>query len=218
MSEAKKQSTEQFVGIADISDNAVVLKDGSLRAVVEVSAINFELRSEDEQIAILQNFQKFLNAADFPLEIVINSRKINIDEYLKVVSDAVDASSNELMKIQGIEYAKFIKELADLANIMQKKFYVVVPFYITETPTPSGLLESIKDVVKPSSGDKIVKVDPGQLESAKNQLLQRVELVYDGLIGLGVKTKLLDKEGLMSLFYGLYNHDNKTTFKKEDGF
>ena len=108
----KGQSTEQFVEIADIRDNVVILKNGSLRAVVEVAAINFELRSEEEQIAILQNFQKFLNSVDFPLEIVSTSRRLNIDDYLKVVTESIDTIENELLKIQGVEYAKFIKELS----------------------------------------------------------------------------------------------------------
>ncbi len=214
MANNEKQSTEKFVSISDIRDNAVILKDSSLRAVVEVSAINFELRSEDEQMAILQNFQKFLNSVDFPLQIAIKSRRINIDEYLKVVSDTVGSSNNELVKIQGTEYMKFIKELAELANIMQKKFYVVIPFYITEAPTPTGLFESVKDLIK-SSKERVVKIDEDKLETAKNQLLQRVGLIYDGLIGLGVKAQLLDKNELLTLFYGLYNHDNKTVFKKE---
>lgn len=211
--QAKSQSTEQFVEIADIKDNAVILKDGSLRAVVEVSAINFELRSEDEQIAILQNFQKFLNSADFPLQIMVSSRRMNIDDYLKVISEAVEASGSELVKIQGLEYARFIKELAELANIMQKKFFVVIPFYITETPTPTGLFKDIKDLLSPSK-ERVVKIDDVKLETAKNQLLQRVDLVYDSLIGLGVKIKILDKDDLLTLFYGLYNHDNKVVFKK----
>ncbi len=214
-SKTKKQSTEQFVSIADIRDNVVILKNGSLRAVIEVSAINFELRSEDEQIAILQNFQKFLNSSDFPLEIMVSSRRLNIEDYLKVVNEALESSTNELIRIQAMEYSKFIKDLAELANIMQKKFYVIVPFYMTETPTPTGLMESIKTLLKPS-GEQAVRIDDAKLETGKNQLMQRVDLVYDGLVGVGVKAKLLEKDQLMTLYYGLYNHDIKTTFNKPD--
>lgn len=212
----KGQSTEQFVEIADIRDNVVILKNGSLRAVVEVAAINFELRSEEEQIAILQNFQKFLNSVDFPLEIVSTSRRLNIDDYLKVVTESIDTIENELLKIQGVEYAKFIKELSELANIMQKRFFVIVPFYLSMTPTSSkGLLDGLREVLLPSKRG-MVKLDEEKFQTAQNQLLQRVELIYDGLVGLGVKSQLLQKEELMSLFYGLYNHDTKTVFKKSE--
>ena len=210
----KRQSTEQFVEVADIKDNVVILKNGSLRAVVEVSAINFELRSEEEQIAILQNFQRFLNAMDFPFEIVSTSRRLNIDMYLKLISESIDTTENELVKIQGMEYAKFIKELSELANIMEKRFFVVVPFYIfgVSSASTSGFLGNIKEILGTSKKGNAVKLDEEKFQTAQNQLLQRVELIYDGLIGLGVRTKLLKKEELMSLFYGLYNHDTKTSF------
>lgn len=213
----KNSSTEQFVEIADIRDNVVILKNGSLRAVVEVSAINFELRSEEEQIAILQNFQRFVNSVDFPIQIVSISRKLNIDDYLKVIAQSIETSDNELIKIQGIEYSNFIKELSELANIMQKKFFVIVPFYVTGIVTPSakGFLEGVKEILGPSK-TATVKLDEERFQTAQNQLLQKVELIYGGLVGLGIKSQLLQKEELMSLFYGIYNHDTKTVFKKED--
>ncbi len=207
------QSTKQLVDVADIVDNVVLLKNGSLRAVIEVSAINFELRSEGEQIAILQNFQRFVNSTDFPLQIVINSRKLNIDEYLKLIEQSSNDLTNELLKIQADEYGKFIKELSDLSNIMSKKFYIVVPFYVFEAPSKAGITQSIKSIFKPSTVAK--QLTPEQLETYKSQLLQRTELIFDGLIGLGLKTKLLEKDDLMNLFYGLYNPSSKSDFKHE---
>src|SRR5258708_913713 len=135
-------STKQLVAIADIKDSIVLLQGGSLRAVIEVSAINFELRSEEEQMGILQNFQRFLNSIDFPLQMIVNSRQLNMDAYLKLVDGVAEASTNELLKIQAIEYGKFVKELLQLSNIMTKHFYVVLPFYVFETPTKTGVLDS----------------------------------------------------------------------------
>lgn len=197
------QSTKQLVEISNIIDNIVLLKNGSLRAVIEVSALNFELRSEGEQIAILQNFQRFINSIDFPLQIVVNSRKLNIDEYLKLIDQFSNELTNELLKIQASEYSKFIGELSDLSNIMSKKFYIVVPFYVFEAPSKSGITQSIKSIFKPSAVVK--ELTPEQLETYKSQLLQRTELIFDGLIGLGLKAKTLEKDDLMNLFYGLYN-------------
>lgn len=205
------QSTKQLVDISDIIDNIVLLKNGSLRAVIEISAINFELRSDGEQVAILQNFQRFLNSTDFPLQIVMNSRKLDIDEYVKLIDATADSLTSELLKIQAAEYSKFIKELSELSNIMSKKFYVVIPFYVFEAPTKAGIAQSFKSILKPSSVVK--QLTPEQLETYKTQLIQRVELVYDGLIGLGLKTRLLEKEELMNLYYGLYNPGIKVEFK-----
>ncbi len=205
------QSTKQLVEVANIIDNIVLLKNGSLRAVIEVSAINFELRSEGEQIAILQNFQRFVNSIDFPLQIVINSRKLNIDEYLKLIDQFSNDLTNELLKIQAAEYSKFIKDLSDLSNIMSKKFYIVVPFYVFEAPSKSGIAQSLKSIFKPST--VIKELTPEQLETYKGQLLQRTELIFDGLVGMGLKAKTLERDDLMTLFYGLYNPSSKSDFQ-----
>lgn len=205
------QSTKQLVAVANIIDNVVLLKNGSLRTVVQVSAINFELRSEGEQVAILQNFQRFVNSVDFPLQIVVNSRKLNIDEYLKLIDQSSNELSNELLKIQAAEYGKFVGELSDLSNIMSKKFYIVVPFYVFETPSKSGIMQSLKSIIKPSAVAK--ELTPEQLETYKSQLLQRTELIFDGLVGMGLTTKTLETDDLMNLFYGLYNPSSKSDFK-----
>ena len=209
------QSTKNLVDIADIVDNIVILKNGSLRTVIEVSSINFELRSEGEQVAILQNFQRFLNSTDFPLQIVVNSRKLDIEDYVKLIDKSTESLTSELLKIQAAEYSKFIKELADLSNIMSKKFYIVVPFYVFETPSKTGLVDSIKSILKPPDVAKQIK--PEQLETYRNQLMQRVELVFDGLVGLGLKTRLLEGPELMNLYYGLYNPGVKVEFQNQNG-
>src|SRR3989338_733817 len=205
------QSTKNLVEISNIIDNIVLLKNGSLRAVIEVSATNFELRSEGEQIAILQNFQRFVNSIDFPLQIVINSRKLNIDEYLKLIDQFSNELTNELLKIQAAEYSKFVKDLSDLSNIMSKKFYIVVPFYVFEAPSKSGITQSLKSIFKPSTVAK--GLTPEQLETYKSQLLQRTELIFDGLVGMGLKAKTLERDELMNLFYGLYNPSSKNNFE-----
>lgn len=205
------QSTKQLVGISNIIDNVVLLKNGSLRSVIEVTAINFELRSEGEQIAILQNFQRFVNSIDFPLQIVVNSRKLNIDEYVKLIEKSSSELTNELLKIQATEYSKFISELSDLSNIMSKKFYIVIPFYVFEAPSKAGITQSLKSIFKPSTVAK--ELTPEQLETYKSQLLQRTELIFDGLVGMGLKTRTLEKDDLINLFYGLYNPSTKSDFK-----
>ena len=197
------QSTEQLVPIADIREDVVVLKNGSLRMVLDVSAINFELRSADDQIAILQGFQRFLNSTDFPLQIVVSSRELDIDAYLKTIDQIADSTENELMKIQASEYSQFIRELSSLSNIMLKKFYVIIPFYIYETPKITGLVQSLKGMFKSKEVSK--EFTEEQFVTYKNQLLQRAELIYGGLVGLGLKIRTLENEELKKLYYELYN-------------
>ncbi|OGN23182.1 MAG: hypothetical protein A2918_04075 [Candidatus Yanofskybacteria bacterium RIFCSPLOWO2_01_FULL_42_49] len=197
------QSTEQLVPVADIREGVVILKNGSLRMILEVSAINFELRSANEQTAILQSFQRFLNSVDFPVQIVISSRELNISIYLKTVDGVVESTENELLKIQASEYSRFIKELSGLSNIMSKKFFVVIPFYIFETPEVTGLIQSLKGLLKPKETAK--ELTDEQFSTYRNQLLQRAELVYGGLVGLGLRIRPLEDEEIKKLYYELYN-------------
>lgn len=206
-------STQRLVAISEIKDNVVLLKDGSLRAIIEVSAINFELRSEDEQIAIIQNFQKFLNSVDFPLHITIVSRRLYIDNYLKLATEASGQIDNELLRIQAGEYMKFIKELSSLTNIMSKKFYITVPFYIFESPTKTGIFQSLKSTINPVK--TLGEIPEEKFQIYKNQLMQRAELVFGGLVGLGLRTRLLERDELIQTFYNLYNPTTKSTEEKK---
>lgn len=204
----KNQSTKDFVIISEIRDNVAVLKDGSLRSVIEVNSMNFDLKSTDEQTAIIRAFQNFLNSIDFPLQIAISSRKLDVGPYVKSLDALTTSISNELMKIQATEYTRFIKGLTELANIMSKKFYVVVPLHVIETiakagGTAKGFLGALKSIVSPS---KFVKsLTDQELEGYKVQLNQRTEFLMGGIGGLGLESRILNKEELMNLYYGYYN-------------
>lgn len=205
MAENKTTTTKDFVDIEEIKDEIIVLKNGSLRAVIEVGSINFELKSQDEQIAIIQAFQSFLNSLDFSLQIVVNSRKMDIRPYIESLNKKIETINHELLRIQAIEYSRFVSGLTELANIMSKKFYIVVPFYLAEAPISKkgGIFGSVKALIKPSA--VIKKIDETQFENYKTQIMQRVEVVYEGLIGIGVETRVLKKEELKNIFYNLYN-------------
>ncbi len=197
-------NTKDFVEIADIRDEIIILKTGSFRAVIEAGSINFELKSQNEQIAIVQAFQNFLNSVDFPVQIVIHSRKLDIKPYIENLNKQTETIDHELLKIQAIEYTRFVSGLTELTNIMSKKFYVVVPFYLIEAPiSKRGLLNFLGSAVKPSA--TIKKFDEAQFESYKAQIIQRVELIYEGLSGIGINTRLLKQQELKDLFYNLYN-------------
>jgi len=195
-------STKEFVQIQEIRDKVLILKDGSLRQIIKVGSTNFELKSQDEQLAILAGFRDFLNALDFSLEIMAMSRKLNIGKYLEFLDQVAEAQQNELMRIQAVEYSRFIKELTQLANIIAKDFFVVVPFYIGPR-TKGGIGEIFKSIFKPA---QIVKrLTPEEFESYESQLNQRVDLVYENLAGLGLGVKVLKQDELVNLYYRFYN-------------
>ena len=206
MAENKKPSntTKELVELEDIRENVVILKNGSLRMLLRVSAINFDLKSEDEQKAIVLGFQNFLNSIDFPVQISIQSRKIDIKPYLEYLNQNLDNIKNELLRIQAMEYIEFITGLTELSNIMSKEFYLVVPFYLIEAPvTKQGLLGSVQSLLRPS--DTVKKLDDEKFATYKNQLSQRAILLSEGLSSLGMKIEEMQESELKSMFYNLYN-------------
>lgn len=207
MADKVQQTTKDFVEIADIRGTVAILKDGSLRSLLEVNSVNFELKSADEQTAIISAFQNFLNSIDFPLQISINSRRLNIGPYIESLDNLTKSISSELLKIQAIEYTRFIKGLTELANIMSKKFYIVIPLYIVETVTKAAtkknILETFKSVVSPS---KFVRtLSDQELENYKIQLSQRIEYVTGGISSLGLEARILNEGELKNLYYSYYN-------------
>lgn len=206
------QSTLQFVEVADVKDDFLILKNGTLRAVLEVNSINFELRSQDEQTAILNRFQEFLNALDFPIQILVNARKLNIKLYLESLEELIKASENELLRIQTVEYSRFIKGLVELTNIMSRRFFVVIPFYFIEAATKEGILKGLGSIFK-SSAESIQKLSDEQFQSYAGQLRQRIGLVEAGLSSMGIRARQLNREELVNLFYQIYNPGSPETLE-----
>ena len=169
--------------------------------------MNFELKSLDEQTAIIHAFQNFLNSIDFPLQIAMNSRRLDIRPYLKSLDDIIQNTTNELMKIQATEYTRFIKGLTELANIMSKEFYIVIPLYIVETvgtgKQKSSIFDAFKNVISPAEFTKTITDQ--ELEGYKIQMDQRVQFVMGSVGGMGIETRLLNKDELMNLYYSFYN-------------
>ena len=122
------KSTQNILEISSIQDNMVILKNATVRAVLMVSSINFALKNQDEQEGIISAFYSFLNSIDYPLQIVIQSRSLDIDNYLNKLDKLGKQQTNELLRMQTIEYTQFIRELLDLQSIMSKKFYIVIPY------------------------------------------------------------------------------------------
>ncbi len=190
--------TQQFLEIDQIKEGVVVLKNKSLRGVIMVSSLNFALKSDEEQQAIIYQFQNFLNSLDFPLEVAVQSRILNITGYLDKLKELEQSQENELLKIQTAEYQKFIKDLIAGGQILSKNFFVVVPFTLFEIPglTPNkGLLK--KQQPEAPSED--------QFQRAKSQLWQRMEFVALGLRRCGLQCIPLNTSELIELFWSLYH-------------
>lgn len=194
-------SMQQYLNIAEIKDGVVVLKDGSLRVVLAVSSINFDLKSSTEQEAIIYAYQRFLNALDFPLQILITTRKFDIKPYLHMLERKKETERNVLLRGQIEDYMKFVSELVNVSNIMSKLFYVIVPFYLIDS-TKQGLFERVMNSIKPRKG---IYHKREQFETYKNQLFQRVEEIKEALSGSGVRMIPLNTQELIEMYYNYYN-------------
>ncbi len=192
---------QQYINVAEIKDDSVVLKDGSLRAVLAVSSINFDLKSTSEQEAIIYAFQRFLNTLDFPIQIVISTRKFDIKPYMESLEERRNAEKNVLLREQIVDYMEFIHGLVSVSNITSKSFYVIIPFYAVESEK-KNFFQKMIDTFNPR---KAVFQKREEFETEKDQLFQRVAEVQEALNGTGIRMTPLNTQELIEMYYNFYN-------------
>lgn len=197
-------TTQQFLEVKQIREGVIVLKNRALRGVLMVSSLNFALKSEDEQNATIYQFQNFLNSLDFPCQILIHSRRLNITGYLEKIKELEKKQKNELLKIQTGGYYDFIKSLVETGTIMTKSFYMVVPFTIFEA-------QGIKTPLQLLKAQKMSVLNEGEFQRCKSQLWQRMEFVALGLRRSGLRAIPLTTEELIELLWGLH-HPRESEF------
>jgi type IV secretory pathway VirB4 component len=200
-------STQRYVDVEEIRDGVIVLKNGALRSVLLVSSINFELKSSEEQDAIIAQYQNFLNSLDFPVQIVIQSRRFNIDPYISLLRAKESQQTNELLRFQMKEYQNFIKNLTEISNIMSKYFYVVVPFSAVENEQ-AGLFQKLGDIFNQK---RTVGLPDELFDTYRTQLMQRVDHCMAGLSPIGLRATALGTEEIIELLYNSYNPSLFTT-------
>jgi len=198
---SKIASTQKYLPISGIRNDCVILKDGSIRVVILCSSINFSLKSEKEQNAIISGYINFINSLEWPIQIVIQSRKLNIDPYLENLNRLEKEQTNELLRIQMRDYINYIKELIQLGQIMTKKFFIVVPY------NPLGdvkrkFIDRLFDIFQTPS---LIKLKREKFERYRSELFKRVDFIISGLAGIGVNAVPLDTQSLIELFYNIYN-------------
>ncbi|MFA5870520.1 MAG: hypothetical protein WC842_01355 [Candidatus Paceibacterota bacterium] len=192
--------TQKFVEVKEIKDGIVYLKNGGIRRILIVGGINFDLKSDAEQNLILSSFQNFLNTVDYPVQLFIHSRKVNVDAYLEKMRERRGKEENELLKIQIDEYITFIKTLVEQNSIISKTFFVIVPYEGVINSSSFGIISSLFGSQKSKNAE-----EKATLQSKLEQLEHRVIEVRDGLEQIGLRVSELDDGELTELFYNLYN-------------
>jgi type IV secretory pathway VirB4 component len=193
----KNQATQNFVPIKEVRDGIIILEDGSMRAILMASSINFALKSSDEQEAVIYQFQNFLNSLDFPIQISTQSRRLDIRPYVNLLESRQKEQTDDLLKIQIREYIEFIKTFTDNVEIMTKNFYIVVPY------NPPGI--DISKAKLPFGKKEDKKTDVESFEERRMQIDQRMAVVEQGLSRSGIRTVQLGTEEVIEVFYKVFN-------------
>ena len=194
-------ATQEFVPIQEVRDGVLILKDGSTRAIVLASSLNFSLKSDDERNAILLQFQDFLNSLDFPVQIAIESRRLDIRPYIALLEERYKEQVNDLMKIQTREYIEFINKFTETTNIMTKSFFVVVPY----DPAILSMSSSPISFLQKKSPTEEAQKKQSSFEENRTQLEERVSVVEQGLVRCGIRVIRLGTEEVIELFYKIFN-------------
>lgn len=197
---AKGTATQEFVPIERIRDGVVLLKSGELRGVLITNSLNISLKSDDEQQAILMQFQTFLNSLDFPIQFFVESRRLNIKPYLDLLTARSKEIKEDLLKIQIHEYMGFITKFTEESNIMTKHFFIVVPYF-----QGGGKGSSLLPFGNSSASTGVSDADKSGFETSRIQLEQRLSTISQGLSRMGLRAQKLGTEEVVELFYKLFN-------------
>lgn len=208
MSRESFSPAQNFLPVVDIDHGVVVRKDGSLVAVLMVSATNLALKSPDEQQATMLAFQNFLNTLEFSIEIVVHSRAFDIRPYIQTLQGRLEVIPEELLRIQTVMYIEYIKTIAETQNIMQKEFYVAVPYAGSGDARPGSV--GIRSIIDQATGAASLVTD-AEMVARVAQLEQRVNVVIGGLSSLGLAVAPLNTQQLVELLYELYNPGDSVT-------
>lgn len=205
-------STQQYLDIMEIRDDTVVLKNGNLVAVLLVSSINFSLKSDEEQDAVISAYVSFLNTIDFPLQIVVQSRRLDIDNYIETLKTVEKQQTNELLRTQTQEYRRFIGDLVQMNAIMAKRFYIVIPF-APKVDRPGKFFSRLFDVFTPSEA---IHLKQKQFDKYRNELFKRVDNTMNALSSAGLQSQPLRTQELIELYYNSYNPETARQEKLDD--
>jgi len=205
-----KEKPQINLPVAGIEEGVVILKDGSLAVILKALPINFDLKNETEQNSIIAKYQGFLNSLDFPIQIVIKSQRLDLEPYLISLERQTKTLDNELLQIHSQDYINFMRSLVSVANIMSKKYFVVLTYKnATVQGASSGMLSLFKKQSAPT-------LSRSNFNRYRNELNTRANVIAGGLSQLGVRIEALNTQQLIEVFYGIYNPDVSDTERLVD--
>ncbi|MBS9784332.1 hypothetical protein KGV55_03200 [Candidatus Gracilibacteria bacterium] len=206
----KDSSTQRYLPFSEIRDNMLIMKDGSSRMILKIHALNFNLKSTEEQDAILISYQRFLNTLNFPIQIIIRSLRVDIETYINKLKNIALNQENSLLQEQTYKYVDFLTTLIDLAQIMRKDFYIVVPFDMENEQSVRkndfiGMFSNFWSALSQEQSVADIRANRIQLQKLKKGNNERVSTIKMSLEGIGLKAEEVKKDELIRLVHNYYN-------------
>jgi hypothetical protein len=201
MAKVQAASTQDHVPIAGVRDGIIIMKDGSFRLVLSISPINFSLKSEQEQNALIFKYQSFLNSLHFPIQITMQSKRLDLTPYLQKMKKIAEKQSNELLRIQTEDYISFVGELINIANIMSKSFFLTVSY----TPLSVPKLSFLDKLTGRAASGNTLRISDTDFESHSQELMERGNTIAGNLGSMGLRVRQLSTQEILEMFYNLYN-------------
>ena len=208
-------NSQSLLSVSEVRDGILVLKNSALRTILKVSGMNLDLKSEEEQNSTIQSWRNLLNNLDFSLEIIVHSRRLNIEPYINLLKEKVNKEYNELLRAQGEDYINFITEFVNLQKTMEKTFYAVVPYDPVILQTSSlmpQIFSGIKEILKVSREITSIQINEEEFYRSQQQLLIRRENLIANFYNLGLEATPLNTQEIIDLLFNLYNPE---IFEKE---
>lgn len=210
---AKKQkaSTLGFVEVAEIRDGVLILREGQMRAVLAVSSANFALKSNQEQEIVIGTFQGILNSLDFPIQILVQSRRLDLNPYIEKLRVLEDKQENDLLRVKMQEYIEYIKQMSQEVNIMDKNFYIIIGW------EPNNLREGVFGrFLRALNPTRVIKQRQEEFIKNRKVLMSRVDAISSRMTSLDLKIDTLNTEQLITLMYNYYNPDTMESIRLSD--
>lgn len=215
------QTTQKYLPFSEIRDNMVIMKDGSARMVLKVKAVNFNLKSEEEQDSIIYSYQRFLNSLRFPVQIVVRSLKVDIDTYISKLKTLAVKQNNPLLQEQAYKYIDFLVNLVDLAQIMRKDFYIIVPYDSTENKSVRntglvGIFQNFWSAITHEENIGTIRERRRKIDDLRKQMHERLMIVKSSLETIWIKSEEVQKDDLIKYIMNYYNPKMNFDIKTRD--
>lgn len=204
--------TQKYLNISEFRDDMVILKDGTLRMVIMSSSVNFALKGENEQSALIAGYIEFLNSLNHPIQVVIQSRKLDIEGYIRRLREAKKNQPNELLKTQIDGYMGYIQQLIEMQEIMTKKFFIVIPFNPLGSKN-KGFFTKMKETIFPV---QLIRVRKEKFAKYKEEMMLKANNIISNLKSMGLDAVLLDTQSLIELYYNVYNPKSSENQRLQD--